>query len=163
MKHHLLGEYHIANHLRVWVQSNHRHHIIVPNVYLFSWESDLISVSRRDIVHEYEIKTSRRDYKNDGKKTRRHQTLASGTDRFNQGLKTHCPNYFWYVAPKNVLEGGTFPEYAGLIEILLYDHSMGFSVVKKAPQLHRDHLDPDGVYRMLVSMSYKYWDFRGRV
>lgn len=47
-----------------------RHHLIVPNVCMFGWESDLVSVTAAGFVCEYEIKCSRSDFKADMKKLR---------------------------------------------------------------------------------------------
>ena len=51
----------------------------IPNVYLYDWESDFISVTRAGYIHEYEIKISKSDFNNDAKsKTHKHEVLQGG-------------------------------------------------------------------------------------
>ena len=73
--------------------------IILPNIswsYL-RWEADLISVTKSGFLHEYEIKISLSDFKNDFKK-KKHNTL-----RRNHPNMIGVPNYFWYVAPEKTV------------------------------------------------------------
>ena len=39
--------------------------LVMPRIYLWAWESDVLGVDRRHRVSEYEIKTSRADFLND--------------------------------------------------------------------------------------------------
>jgi hypothetical protein len=147
--------------LRRWVHSQYKHHIIVPNVYLYSWESDLISVTKKDIVHEYEIKVVHSDFVNDAKKAQRHAVLKTGSSTESRIAVHRRPNYFWYVMPENCVKIEEIPMHAGFIGITFYGtEGMAFRVIKKAPQLHKEHITAEGIRRMLVSMCYKYWGIR---
>jgi hypothetical protein len=42
-----------------------KHNYLCPNVFLFNWESDFISVTKAGFINEYEIKLSKNDFKND--------------------------------------------------------------------------------------------------
>ncbi len=52
--------------------------LCAPNVYLYSWESDLIQITKSMFVHEFEIKISKQDFLNDFKKESKHQLLECG-------------------------------------------------------------------------------------
>ena len=109
--------------------------VLVPNVYLYSWESDLLGISRSNYVTEYEIKTSKQDYKNDFTKERKHQYFRK---LYNVSL---LPNRLYYVCPYGVIE--EVPEYAGLIYICKQKNRIGYylKTVKKAPLLHNEKFE----------------------
>ena len=80
--------------------------MMVPNVYLWRWESDLIYLSRNYYATEYEIKTTRSDFKADFKKVMKHQQLSGHVTG---------PTYFYYACPKGLIDADEVPDYAGLI------------------------------------------------
>ena len=45
------------------------------------------------------------------------------------------PNYFYYAVPTDLITTDEVPEYAGLVYV---DEKMNLSIIKKAPQLHKD-------------------------
>lgn len=55
----------------------HDHRYPLQNVYLFDWESDMLSVAKSGLIYEFEVKTSRSDFRADFKKTEKHKILAS--------------------------------------------------------------------------------------
>ena len=59
----------IQNLLANYVESK-GHWLFAPNIYLFKedWEIDFMSVTRKQMVHEWEIKISVGDFKQDFKK-----------------------------------------------------------------------------------------------
>lgn len=61
----------------------HNHQYILPNTYVFNWESDLFSVTKTGNVYEVEMKISKADYKKDFEKEK-HQLFKS-----NAASKTH--------------------------------------------------------------------------
>lgn len=151
----------------------------IPNIYLYTWESDFISVTKAGYVHEYEIKTSRSDFKADFKfKTMKHEGLREGCRKPQQWEKYYLdrepedipefikskttldgnihvrrPNYFWYVCPKGIISD--VPAYAGLIYFDGY-----FREIKKAPLLHKDKITPHQEHRIINSFRFKYWNLR---
>lgn len=144
-----------------------------PNVCLYSWESDFVSIARSGYVHECEIKISRSDYKNDFiNKKGKHQALATGRadivhswyiKRKGERVVTFedkemlRPNYFWFVCPEGIINADEVPEYAGLIYA-----GMGFSkhIIKKAPKLHREKTTDSQREHIIRSFQFKYWSLR---
>lgn len=110
-----------------------KHKLCVPNIFLYDWESDLISITQSDSVFEFEIKCSKWDYLNDFKKVEKHESFKRLNGKFG------IPNYFYYACPPeltdNILE--SLPEYAGLVQIENY----GAFVIKKSPELHKEKFD----------------------
>ncbi len=131
--------------------------ILVSNIYLFHWESDLIYVSKNGYITEYEIKISKSDFKADKNKTYKHQKLGS--------CSTFKPKYFWYVCPPNVIDIQNIPDYAGLIycNSLRY-HEVTYSslrdnikIIKKAPKLKSDKITDQKLIDILKKGNTKYW------
>ena len=90
------------------------------------WECDVFEITDAGYFREYEIKLSVSDFKADSKKEKRgweynpdtrvvtqpriggkHEMLASGD--------TRGPSAFSFVTPEGLIEGGSIPEWAGLI------------------------------------------------
>lgn len=105
----------------------------INNLYVFSWESDYLALTKSGYWYEVEVKISRSDFKADFKKTKKHQTLK----RENNGK---CPNYFYYAVPEGLISVDEVPEYAGLIYITQYGQ---LKTAKIAPVLHKEKLQLD--------------------
>ena len=111
------------------------HKPVVPNIKsIFAWECDLLSITQAGLLHEWEIKLSKSDFKRDKVKVAKHKRLAS--------RKGWIPSYFWYVTYK--LDGLDIPDYAGWIEFA----NSEFIVRKNAPRLH-DRKASLGVYKRI--------------
>lgn len=135
-----------------------QHKYICPSVYLYRWESDLISVTKSGFVHEYEIKCSKADYKADFKKDEKHNILKYRPgDMFNTDTGKR-PNYFWYVSESNIID--TVPEYAGLIHVEQIGKNMVLKTIKKAPRLHIDKISNYQKIKLLTSIYYRFWPLR---
>ena len=106
---------------------------IMPNIYIKGRECDVYAETTSGYSHEYEIKVSYADYKNDLQKGRKHQLLMEGK-RVNR---------FYYVVPfvdennkidtKNIITVDIIPPYAGLI----YYVNGRFYTEKEAPLLSK--------------------------
>lgn len=140
----------------------------VPNstkVLGYTGESDFLAINRKGMIEEFEIKTTNWDFKRDfmdrGNKKRRHEILSelSGLPM----MQVKMPNYFYFVAPDNIIPIEEVPAYAGLI-IVTEQMERGVpepyaTVVKKAPQLHA-HISSDRAKKKFVdemlfrSMAY---------
>lgn len=81
--------------------------LMVPNVYHFYWESDLLYVSNTGYLSEFEIKLTKSDFRADAKKFKHHYL---GTP--NSGLKE-----FWYVVPTGLVDIEDVPDHAGLMYV----------------------------------------------
>lgn len=128
------------------------HYPIIPNSYIYAWESDLLAVNKiNSYITEYEIKISRADYKNDFKKLDKHNIIK---DAFE--LKCNfefTPNYFYYVTPPGLIDKSEVPSYAGLIEV----GKLKPRIVKKAPKLHNNKILDGAEIQLLKKLYYKYW------
>jgi len=151
----------------------------IPNIYLYEWESDFLSVTRAGYMHEYEIKITKADFKADAGKTEKHQIVETGyrelnryeqmviEDREKHGeaipkyinvaennkVPSKRPNYFWYVCPDYVTD--VVPDYAGLIYCKPY-----LKIVKPAPLLHKAKITTEMEKKILSSFYYRYWKIR---
>lgn len=163
----------------------HQHSGNTPNVHLFNWECDFVSITKAGFIHEYEIKLTFPDFKADFKKKEKHQILENGYrelsehesnmifyhgDKYNIPNLTNDnkvsgkrPNYFWYICPENLIDENDIPKYAGLIYIFEYKSNSEIlytKLIKKAPRLHKEHVTEKQLLHLLDSMYYKYWNLR---
>lgn len=134
-------------------QKNHR--LVVDNCKALNvrGEADLISITRSNLIHEFEIKRTKSDFDREFQSKSKKHTLLEGNGNYN-----YSSNYFWFVAPDNVLEEADIPNYAGFIEIV-----DGEPIVKrKAPRLHNNKAT-DRVIRYLErGITLRYWGLRDR-
>lgn len=133
--------------------------LCIPNCGVFGWESDLIRVTPRLFSAEYEIKSSRADFRCDlrdhGPKKWRRNCLEEAETRRIAGRP--MPNFFWYVTPPGVVPVDLVPEFAGLAELADYGPLV---VVKKAPRLHKLPLTPRDVLFITRGVALRYWQQR---
>lgn len=94
------------------LQKEHAKDITFPELRLSSGFANLsrvdflainVAPSSGNVVHAYEIKVSRSDFKRDSAKKQRGARLFS--------------DYFWYIAPVGVIPHDAIPDWAGLIEV----------------------------------------------
>lgn len=133
------------------------HKAVMPNVswsWLY-WEADLISVTKADYWHEYEIKCAKSDFIKDFEKPKHRQL------RHAIRYPARVPNYFWYVAPIKAIPL-CIPDYAGLMVATDVDDEHGFrtevETVRGPTLLHTSKLTTEGYTAMLRSVMFKYWD-----
>ncbi len=126
-------------------------HLFVTNnvAWMYSWECDLISINKNNMLYEYEIKISRADFKQDFKK-RKHIFLE------NKYQGYHMPNYFSYVINGFDVDISELPKYAGLIKI------EGDTVIRvKNPQkLHKEEPMKCDIRLLTKGISIRYWKLR---
>lgn len=93
---------------------------LITNYYLDRWEADLLLISPRGYVNEYEIKISRGDFFQDAKKNTNCGLWQNENIRYKHDLikagKREI-NRFYYVTPKNLIQVEELPKWAGLIEV----------------------------------------------
>lgn len=124
-----------------------RHRLVVPNVHVLGWESDLLSVTKNDLICEYEIKCSRSDFRADRYKIR-HRIMDSGViAELERGAA-----YFYYVTPRDLVRASEVPWYAGLI----YSHPV-MQTVKKPPRLHTRKISEHQRRWLERSLTMRYW------
>lgn len=85
------------------------------------WECDLWRVTTAGYFYEYEIKLTRADWKNDGKKFRRYGDRGTFLGQGNEEYKHESiqnsengPKHFWWVVPEGLIYPEEVQEWAGL-------------------------------------------------
>lgn len=145
------------------IQQQLRYNFISPNsvkyfmenLNVYSWESDVLKITKSGYAYEFEIKISRTDFKNDFKhKKKKHTLLESKESSFK------IPNYFYYVVPEGLVSEKEIPEYAGLIYVLGNTIGDGriyyqFQEIKKAPKLHSNKIDENSL-NLIDKFYYNY-------
>lgn len=104
--------------------------LVLPHVYLWAWESDVLAVDQNRRVSEYEIKTGRTDFLNDREK---HYGAGSKSELLDG--PGYGPNHFWYVVTTPVYRRifNDLPDYAGL---MVARKQGSLEVVREAPLLN---------------------------
>ena len=108
-----------------WLMNEKKHEYVIPNSNsFFSWEADLLSVTKAGLVHELEVKLNIYDYRADAKKHK--------WNYFEQ--VTSSPAYFWYATYDFEI---TPPNNAGWI-LVTQQPKLGWRVTvkKEAPRLN---------------------------
>lgn len=129
-----------------WFVVRKQHSLYVPNVYFYNYnESDFISVTKTNYVHEYEIKISKSDFKAETKK--------------NRPIKA---NFFWFVVPDGLIAEKDIPKGTGLIYVCC-DHRRNYyfcEVKVKAKRRHRTKITSEKKCELLRKIMLRYWDIR---
>lgn len=142
------------------------------NVFLDDWECDVLTISKSGYSHEYEVKLTAADFRNDAMKTRRRVVYMD--DRSSPNVITelkhdvipagHRTNRFSYVMPETMLGKVEIPDWAGLVLAKIVDrpHSRRDNEIwikldeeRKAPMIHKDITRADR-YRKTVLESLWY-------
>lgn len=82
------------------------------------YEGDVMMVSPSGFVTEYEVKTSRADFKKDFSKINKHGRLLKPNTPSKKWGYPYAPNYFYYVCIDGLIKKNEIPPYAGLIYIV---------------------------------------------
>lgn len=116
--------------------------IQITNYSGIGYEADVLMVTKARMVYEYEIKTSRADFKKDFSKISKHKIYSSDRPYMVKHRNyPKKPNHFYYVCTEGLIKPSEIPSYAGLI----YISPEGFvRYIKKAPKLH-NHKLPEGM------------------
>lgn len=152
-----LSERAIQAKLLGWVLDKRNHELAVPNITtIYYWECDLLSMTRAEFVHEYEIKRSVTDYRADFKGKRgKHDALINRSFYYNSVI-ARIPNYFWFVTADFDIEP---PEYAGWIRIVDTGSDPDIWVKKNAPRLHNQKLQSKKIRSIGNILSYRLKNF----
>lgn len=148
-----------------------------PNYTPADWfECDLFAITRSDLGVEYEIKVTRKDFKDDSKKTTKGRwcKAVSGWSR-DTGMSKHDllaskttkgPNRFYYVVPENLITPEEIPKWAGLLYIRFVpateyrkERYYIFEEIK-APLLHKEKVQTSVVDHLRGVFYWRYWNLR---
>ena len=136
----------------------------IPNFYPKNWfECDMCRVTRAMFFYEYEIKITRSDFKADFRKgeVRCIRTGDTSPDYYKKHYKLehgdpYGPSNFFFVVPEGLVELDEVPDHAGLI----YVSESSFSIIKKAPRLHKEKVSREFLLKMNSSFCFRYWSER---
>ena len=125
--------------------------IQITNYSGLGFEADVLMVTRAGMVYEYEIKTSRTDFKKDFSKVAKHRIYS---DKRLHLVKIRNypkkPNHFYYVCEEGLIKPSEIPKYAGLI----YITKLGkVKVIKKAPKLHNYKFPDNMVWNIASTLT----------
>jgi hypothetical protein len=111
-------------------------------------EADVLVVRNSGVTVEYEVKTSRSDFRADFRKEQKHRQMAAG----HKG----GPQYFFYACEPGIIEAADVPAYAGLVHLVQHGrrHETEVRVVKPAPRLHKEK-SPEIHERICRSLMHK--------
>lgn len=145
-----------------WAMIDKAHQSAIPgSMSVFGWECDVLSLTKANMVHEYEIKITRSDYKADFRnKKRKHKSLvdrrsyAAVWKRYpeNKNVQTLTPNYFWFVTAPMDIE---IPEYAGHMIVKESNRGPILEVIKTAPRLHREKIRANQVNSIARGLAFR--------
>ena len=85
-------------------------HIVCENIHNFLGEADVLSISKSNMVYEFEVKISKSDFKADKNKHKFAHYAIPDED--------NTPNYFSYVCPEDLISINEIPIYAGLFYVV---------------------------------------------
>lgn len=142
--------------------SGKKHKVVCPNVKLFNWESDVISLSSVEMIYEFEVKLSKEDFKRDFDKPKHLHFSGEGETFEVDGETRHyvdrnIPSKFYFVFPEGMVPPEDVPDYAG---ILHYDyHPMTdmhvLQEIRPAKEFHRDRAKPEHYVHLAKSLAHK--------
>lgn len=166
-----MNEEQIQNCLYWYLQQ--KHEMLCPNIFLYNWESDFISVTKAGYVHEYEIKTSKQDFKNDRlHKPEKFKILEEGyllteseweKKKYGEKRPYSRPSCFWYVCPQDLIVTTDIADYCGLMYVNDKDRFNTITIIKEPKKVCKDKITPELEHTMLRSLYFRYWVLRNRL
>ena len=135
------------------------------NVYILHspWEADVAAITAAGYWHEYEVKLTVADYRNDFQKKvsrfakyapRKHEMYKGGEEVRRYGRVIPRPKTFSFVVPQGLLDGVDVPEYCGITE---YGQDLPYNKTKLcrvAPTLaNPTKLDFDQMFNLACKAS----------
>lgn len=156
-----------------------QHPVCIPNI-MTSYrlrEADVLSLTRAGFSHEFEIKRTISDFRMDfiSKKSKHYDLSMRYIGKYNE-KQPAISNYYWFVAPEDIIPIKEIPEYAGLMIIKnikvvsrIYNNpirnnftqistwlSVSINIMKNAPLLHRSKFNIGNDFTR--KLSTKYWN-----
>jgi hypothetical protein len=160
--------------------SHKSHKFIMPNIFLFFWEADMVSITKAGFLNEFEVKTSRSDFKADSKKTKKHEVLLEGcyTPSYRENLYIERkyptkwqlteskriisgrPNNFYYCCPEDLIKPDEIHDNYGLIYIVQQNGHLFPHEIKRPKKLHKKKCPPELKAKIGESARFRYWSLR---
>lgn len=136
---------------------------VIPNCAALFSEADLLRVTKNRHAFEYEIKTSRADFRADFKKQHRKMLAQDIQKGISDKLARYWPNRLIYVAPAGVIPHEEVPKWAGLIEVTLEAGSLTLHRVKNGSRIHDFDMTDRALDYVLRGLSIRYWQARQKL
>ena len=130
--------------------------IVIPNVYHFNWESDMLLLKPSGYLYEYEIKRTLSDFRADKKKYYKHFLMKDNNNQRHSVRRN--PRLFYYVCPVDIIPLDQVPEYSGLIYV--YENTWMWKIIKKAPILKSEKLSVEKMMKLSQKGVARYWKLR---
>lgn len=130
------------------------HEHICENYNHMVFEMDVASLSKSNMLLEFEVKVSRSDFLSDKNKRKKY-----GFPKFEMysncvGYEDRCPNYFYYVCPDGLIRKEELPSFAGLF----YYSNNEIVLIKSPKKIHKIPSDRiivlNKMLRMLTQRKY---------
>lgn len=142
---------------------NKKGYKVYPNVFIGSWEADLLEITRYGLTYEYEVKVSKSDFLRDFRKVD-----SNGKNKLNEIASGNRTNYFYYIVPQGLVSPCEVPEYAGLIYAYygicmsngISEKKMYFDIVKNASKVSRNKADQKLINTLHQSVYFRFHRFR---
>lgn len=139
-----------------------RYEIVIANAYILGspFESDILRVRKSGFFVEYEVKTSRADFRNDfnkrtGTGVAKHD-IYKGQRSDSKRTKLPIPKQFYFLTPEGLIDDADIPDHCGLIEVGEPRLSGYLPVIcrKTAPNLTKPtRLDNDQLFNLAFKAS----------
>lgn len=155
---------------------------IYPNIYLGTWEADLLEVTKAGYLYEYEVKISRHDFRNDSRKAKYFRGTATPVGRkYDNLLAGKRVNYFSYIVPEGLVDPEEVPEWAGLIYARGYTKricigfdkdggsifedrpAISLSTVKQPRKLRTEKITEREIEEIQKKLYFRYHKIRNRL
>ncbi len=113
-------------------------------------EMDVASLSKNNMLSEFEVKISRSDFLADRNKRKKYGLSKFEMYRMPEGYEERCPNYFYYVCPENIISINEIPLFAGLF----YCNSENVITLIKSPKkIHKVPSDRCKILDKMLRMT----------
>lgn len=114
------------------------------------YEFDVALLSKSNMLSEYEVKISRSDFMADKNKGKFYGIRKFELYDNPKNNERKCPNYFYYVCPKDLIKHNEIPIYAGLI---YYSTEDGIELIKSPKRIHNIPSDRIQIINKMLRMT----------
>ena len=127
------------------------YHCYKTNSLDYNFESDFLSITQKDMIHEVEIVLP----------NKKKQGLPETEFNFSNKLKRLSdgkgPNYYWFLSLDGVLKEDMIPEFAGLLIAKQEKSGFVISEKKEAPKIHNEKCNDQRKLWVIGVMMNKAW------
>lgn len=111
---------------------------VFPNTYIGAFEADIVEITKAGYAHEFEVKTSRSDFRIDSAKEAKYR-WHDNEKKYDKLIAGNHVNSFSFVVPDGMVTVDDVPEWAGLIYVTIKDGKpYWFRIVKPAKSLSKE-------------------------